>query len=349
VETRKEHMLHHLPDAILYDLLQLAGIAGPARATLIQRHNHVYRVTVGREVFFLKTFTKDWYGDDVPGTGYCVAHEADAWAVLARHGLAVPEVLLACRDTTNPLGRPCLLTRALPGTSLTTLLVQANEATFRRLLETTGAYLHRIHAITFAYPGYIVGDGPSAPPDAGAWQHPIWSAAATQRAALAMLERDRARLSPTLTAALARLFAGMDTALAAAFTPPRFAHGDCHAGGFFLAPAAGGWAVTGVVDMEVASAGDAGADLLKLALELAARFPAQTHWWEPLFAGYGQEPDFAGFQLRLLGRDETEFRAHGPDAWPGSRAAVLRSILAARDWRELFAGRTPPGASSTRP
>ena len=331
----------------MQDLLRLAGLAGPARATLIHRHNHVYRITAGREILFLKTYTKDWYGDDVAGTGYCVAHEASAWTVLARHGLAVPEVLPACCDNVNPLGRPCLLTRGLPGRSLPTLLAAADASTFRLLLETTGAYLRRMHTITFAYPGYIVGDGPAAPPAAGAWQHPIWSAAATQRAALAMLERDRPRLSPVLATNLAHLFAGMDTALAGAFAPPRFTHGDCHAGGFFLAPA-GGWAVTGVVDMEVASAGDPVADLLKMALELAARFPAATRWWEPLFAGYGQAPDFAAFQLRLLGRDATELRAPGPGAWPGSRQAVLSSILAARDWQELFAGRMPPLSSSRR-
>ncbi|WP_161977656.1 hypothetical protein [Dictyobacter kobayashii] len=32
------------------------------------------------------------------------------------------------------------------------------------MLHTVGTYLHRMHAIKFAYPGYLFGDGPTAAP-----------------------------------------------------------------------------------------------------------------------------------------------------------------------------------------
>jgi hypothetical protein len=128
--------------------------------------------------------------------------------------------------------------------------------------------------------------------------------------------------------------------LAPAYQPPRFVHGDCHAHQFFVSGPAvdGAWHVHGVVDLEVASAGDPVEDFVKLTIEVAARLPAATRWWEALFAGYGAEPDFEPFRLRLLGIGPPSF------AWlrqPSERppwASVLRHLLDARDWAELFGG-----------
>lgn len=89
------------------------------------------------------------------------------------------------------------------------------------------------------------------------------------------------------------------------------------------------------LDMEVASAGDAGADLVKFSLEMAARFPVASRWWQPFFRGYG-EPDFAQLRLRLLACDEPSFRCLGPDGWPGSREEILQRLLTAQDWAQLF-------------
>ena len=88
--------------------------------------------------------------------------------------------------------------------------------------------------------------------------------------------------------------------------------------------------------MEVASAGDCVADLLKFGTEMACKFSAATRWWEPFFAGYGGEPDLALFRLRLLGWSEASFKAHGADRWPADRATTLRRLLAAETWEQLF-------------
>jgi hypothetical protein len=99
---------------------------------------------------------------------------------------------------------------------------------------------------------------------------------------------------------------------------------------------AGEWRVTGVVDMEVASAGDCGNDLLKLFLELAGTLPAQTRWWEAFFAGYGPGLNFALHKLRMAAAGHVNYTCLGPLAWPGSRAQILAHVLAAKEWAELL-------------
>jgi hypothetical protein len=154
----------------------------------------------------------------------------------------------------------------------------------------------------------------------------------------------------------------MDIALEGEFSPPRFTHGDCHAGQFFLYPEAGltgssptqgtgsapgqaepiRWQVSGFVDLEVSSAGDCVCDLLKVGIELASDLPIESRWWEPLFEGYGCEPEFELFRLRLLGWDEINFHCHGKEKWPRTREEHLWQLLNARDWAELFQ-RIDPG------
>ena len=330
----------NLPDDLLpartTALLELSGIAGPGHAILLKRHNHVWRLSAANDVFFVKVYTKDWYRGDIAGTAGCVEHEVAAWRVLRGHGLAVPDVVAESRVCANPLGRPFLMTRRLRGTSLTTLLSVADAPQFAALLETSGAFLRQVHALTFERPGYIMDAGPWTPTAPDAWQHWLWSAWQTQRDALATLEADRERLSSTLYDELAARFMTMEATLVAAWQPPRFTHGDCHAEQFFLYHEAGAWHVSGFVDMEVASAGDCVGDLLKFAIEMMVRFTPATRWWEPFFAGYGGAPDFELFRLRLLGLHETNFTAHGVQLWPATREQAQRRFLAARDWADLF-------------
>jgi Ser/Thr protein kinase RdoA (MazF antagonist) len=317
-------------------LLKLAGIDQPGQAALIKPRNHVWKLAAGDNVFFLKVYTKDWYGGDIAGTAGCVEHEIAAWSVLRAHGISAPEVVAESRVCENPIGRPFLITRQLRGTSLTTLLQQADAPQFAALLEASGAFLGRVHAITFTQAGYIMDTGPALPVDTNAWQHWLWSARQTQRDAFATLEADRPQIAASLYHELAARFATMETALAAAWQPPRFTHGDCHAEQFFLYQADRAWHVSGFVDLEVASAGDCVGDLIKFAIELMVHFDPATRWWEPFFAGYGGAPDFELFRLRILGWHATNFLAHGAQRWPATREQSLRRFLAARDWAELF-------------
>src|SRR5258706_81298 len=308
------------------DILKLAGLNGRVIVDNVKQYNHVYRLRYGDEVFFLKTYMKDWYGDDIAATGGCVEHEACAWSILAANGLATPEVVLALQGCDNPLERPLIVTRALRGANLVEQLQHMGD--IGCLLETTGAYLNQMHAITFAFPGYLINGGPSAPPSEDDWQHSIWTAQQWQKNALATLRHEGRQLAPEVTGRLATTLAGAEQALASVYVPPRYTHGDCWAHQFFLFEEEQRWRVAGVVDMEVASAGDAESDLVHFLIELSSALPAAAHWWEAFFAGYGREPDFGRFRLRLLGTSEAEFSW----IWPGMHGQILMQALDAQGW-----------------
>src|SRR5829696_6777241 len=160
------------------EIVRLAGGDGPVEVAQVARENDVWHLRQGDERFYLKTHTKDWYREGPDQLVACVRHEAVAYEILRKHSIPGPEVVLAETDATNPFGRPFLLTRALAGTSLTPMLRQSDGDHFDRLLHAAGGYLRRVHEITFPFPGYLMDlAGPDAPPDPGAWQHPIWTAA----------------------------------------------------------------------------------------------------------------------------------------------------------------------------
>lgn len=302
------------------------GWRGPVAVEQVHEYNHVYRLSNGGEAAYLKTYTKDWYGDDVAATAGCVEHEISAWNVLAAHGLAVPTVLHAAYDCTNPLGRPFVVSRELVGVPLTdAVLTDGRDAALKAL----GVYLRGMHTITFEKPGYIMPNGPVGG-EADGWQHPIWNLAVWQRNVLAGLEHERKHLPGDMYHQLRAEFE-QAAILAPAYTPARFAHGDCWARQFFVQQH--GWQISGVVDMEVASAGDAESDFVHLFLELALLLPRETRWWEAVFAGYNRVVDRAAFRLRLLGTTEAEFAGIG---WSGPRIDRYARLLAADDWKELL-------------
>ncbi len=314
-------------------LLRDNGMAfeGPTRIQLIKQHNHIYQIQTDGWVGFLKLYTKDWYGDDIAGTGYCVDHEIAAWQTLASAGLAVPEVLLADGFISNSLQRPFLMTRRLEGAPLTTLAQQADAPERAALLNAVGSYLAQMHRIRFEFPGYITSK-PLAPLQADEWQHPIWTFEAFERDALATWQRDREQVSDRLMDQVERFSRSYRAELEKEYRSPRFVHGDCHASQFFLLKREGVWHVTGVLDMEVASAGDMGADFVKFSLEMAALLPAETAWWQPLLEGYSTPVNFNLIKLRLLALGHHNYAW----IWPGTREQIITHLLKATDWYSLF-------------
>ena|SRR5438094_1014312 len=109
------HLHFRVPD--------LDQILGSHEATLLKRHNDIYRVGE----YFLKLHTKAWYGDDPRTWAGAVQHEAAAYACIAQHGLAAPEVVVALTTSDNSLGRPYLVTRALHGRPLTSVVEAASR------------------------------------------------------------------------------------------------------------------------------------------------------------------------------------------------------------------------------
>src|SRR5687768_7418890 len=154
-----------LTSALATALLRAVGEPGPVDVTLLKRGNHVFRLAAGGADYYLKCYTKSWYGGDVAGTGYHVDHEAAAYRLLAAQVIAVPEVLTAQTTLGHPLGRSYLLTRGLVGQPLTTLFSQAAPASRAVALRCVGAYLSALHSLVLPYPGYITSTGPAAAPD----------------------------------------------------------------------------------------------------------------------------------------------------------------------------------------
>jgi aminoglycoside phosphotransferase (APT) family kinase protein len=259
------------------------------RLQLLKRGNDVYRAGD----CFIKLHTKSWYADDPRAWAGAVQHEAAAYACLAEHGLPAPHVVIADSSSDNAFGRPYLMTRALAGAPLTSLLEDASPAHWRRLLEQTGDYLRRMHAITFEHPGYIMG----ATPTAGDYRHPCWT-----------------------------------DAFGEPCQPPGFVHGDCHAHQIFLTNDG----VSGIVDMEVASAGDPMFDLMKFSLEMAMLYAPATRWWEPFFAGYGGAPVFEHLQARMLTASYDNYQCLAPRGWACSHAQIVARLRAATDWPSLL-------------
>lgn len=319
------------------EIVHLANLGSAPQVQQVKTQNDVYRIKCGVDIYYLKTYTKDWYGDNWADTGYHVNHEATAWAILLANGIPAPEVVHQSESCDNPLTRPFLMTRELSGKPLTELLEGVEENQFEIMLRAVGSYLRRMHNITFSYPGYLdTKNGPSVPLTPSDWQHRCWSAKQRQRDAFTNLESDNVNFSESTKHQMQEMLSGIGEKLASAYQPPRFTHGDCHAHQFYLERNNGEWKVTGVLDMEVSSAGDCGEDILKLCIELAQRYFYKTHWWKPLFEGYGVEPNLEHFRLRLLGVAAVEFWR--PNSWgsQGAREKVLQHFLKAKDWCTLF-------------
>ena len=310
-------------------IMILAGFTGDADIRFVKQHNHVWELITPDGTFFLKAPSKDWCGGDVEREGLTVNHEGEAWDCLAANGLTVPEVVLSFTHGENPLAHPFLLTRKLRGIPLTASL---SAATMDEALRKVGEYLQRMHRIEFPFPGYIMTGGPSRPLRDDEWTHRCWTAKKRQQDALDCLETNAFSLPDDLRQVLRSETLSMGARLASAYTPPHFVQGDCHAHQFFVDTDRDGVHVTGVVDMEVASAGDSGEDLLHLFMEPSHRLPVESRWWEKFFAGYG-ELHFDLFRLRMLGVTPIEFQV---SHWPGSYEQILRHILRARSWYEIF-------------
>ena len=52
------------------EVMRRAGLMGEIGLTLIKRENDVYRIDCGTDSFFLKTYTKSWYGADAAATAF---------------------------------------------------------------------------------------------------------------------------------------------------------------------------------------------------------------------------------------------------------------------------------------
>jgi hypothetical protein len=238
-------------------------------------------------------------------------------------------------DTTcdNPLQRPFVLTKGVEGKSFTEVLRDKGAQEFAVLCSAAGDYLRRMHEIRFKYPGYLYGDGPTAPPNPNEWQHTSWAYAVHQKYAEVFMAQDRADGLGDLVDRSLAYIQTQESALRASYADPRFISADCHAHQLFLANDTGTWKVTGMVDMETSSAGERGADITKFSLEMTSLFSLETRWWEPFFAAYDRDYDFQLQKARMLLAGPENYGCVG---WPGDRRRILTHLLVAESWEELF-------------
>lgn len=295
----------------------------------VKQYNHVYQISYGQDVFFLKTYTKDWYGDNIAGTAYCVDHERTAWQNLAKAGLTVPVLILAEENMTNPLGRPFLLMKSLRGKSLIDHLPSNSMV---EMLRAIGRYMRTIHKIEYEYAGYIATGELKNPPDPDSWQHIVWTFEQFEREVTQNWQEDKQMISTDLMTEIESYYAQHKMNLKAVYQTPRFTHGDCHASTFFLFNENQKWQISGVLDMEVASAGNIYFDFLKFGIEMAAYAPIESLWWEYLFEGYGTEPSFELLKLMLLAVNHHNYTW----LWNCSRENLLEHLLSAQDWAMLW-------------
>ena len=298
--------------------------------TLIKEGNHVYRIKSTIGSFFLKTYTKGWYGPP-ESTGFCVLHEKAAYEILHQYNLNAPEVVLwKEKSGDSPLHVPFLITREVPGEAIGQAKTTGQE--MAPLLRELGVYLRKMHSIEFQFPGYVMSaGGPQQSPEKNSWRHRIWEVDALEIFAKGIWRNPDHKLKAELIDELEHRFDALRPKLIEEYAPPRMIHGDCHLHQFFFDRGV----VSGVVDMECASAGDRIADLVKLFLEAASKL-AEFDWLTPFVQGYGQMPNFETFQLRLLCCEPAEFCAAGWK-WNYNYDWLLQRMISATSWKELFA------------
>jgi Ser/Thr protein kinase RdoA (MazF antagonist) len=299
----------------------------------LRPENHSWRVVAAGSAYYVKAHTKDWYSD-TPASSFPVRHEVTGYRLLREAGLPSADVVGYSTSTDNPLGWPYLITRELEGAPLADLLHTLSPREAEAALRAAGAYLAEMHSLTYEEPGYLI-DGPPNPPRPNQWLH--WLSR-LERFLLHFFENmteDAASVDLDTRDAAASLLERALPRLREAYRPLRFVHGDCHANVFFLAGEGRRWRVSGILDMENCSAGAPVFDLTKFALEMGANYGSRLRWWEPLFQAYGAEPDFDVFRMVMVGHAHINFVC-GEPIWPGTRADILRHLLAARTWAEMF-------------
>lgn len=291
-----------------------------------QKNNHIFKIRYNQFFFYLKTHTKDQYTDDQIARGVPVKHETVAYQLLKKHGLLTPRVVAAVDTIENPITYPYLLTQKLEGEPILDALHRVDRKDFNTILFKVGEYVRSMHDITFDSLGYGAIDGSSE----SIKHSKSWDLQQRKQEALDMLEADRDVISDELYYGLREKFTLMDTDLLPDYEQKAFVHGNLDISKFYIKRHGNEWTITGLLDMEHAGAGDYVDDIVNLGISMSKAFPS-SFWWEPFYKGYGKEPKFQNFKLRMLGYTEEML------GWKkGHRDEILSAMLGAVHWRYLY-------------
>lgn len=319
------------------EAMQVLFKTNELKLELVKKHNHIWRIFLNKDVYYLKLFSKDWYKND-EGCSFCVRHEASMIALLQKNELATAELIQADETQENPLNWPFIITKAIEGAAIPDVLTRVFEHDFEQIMFVLGDYLRRTHAVLFNHAGYISDlAGPSHAPNENAWQHPIWTFSAFQKSAYGVWQDDAASCKNELLSSVRSYATSHETLLKLSYQQPRLIHGDAHPAQFFIKQVQSKWQVSGVLDFEVGSAGNPLADWSTLLLCLSGQHSSNQLWWQALFEGYQQTPSFELLKLFLLSKTPYEYKYLGGHYWPQERSEQLEHILRAKNWFELFA------------
>jgi hygromycin-B 7''-O-kinase len=225
--------------------LDLAGLDQPARLRPA-RPPGTYPTLLTDTDLVVKLFGDRWYGPESHQT------ELEAYQVLNGHDLPVPRLLADGRlfpDATGGWPWPFLILTQLSGATYAALAATLDRSARQQIAGDLGRLLRRLHRLPLT--------GWRLAPD---WRHFV--ALLEQRRAQAPQDHRRWGLLPAWHCDQLDGWLPDPGALVDTSRPPRFVHGDLHAGHVFLDRASG--RLVGVIDFTDVYAGDPRYDLVAL-------------------------------------------------------------------------------------
>lgn len=201
----------------------------------------------GAETVVVKVYREQWRWKQ--------AKEVHVYRLLAEHGVGpVPDVLRAEADGGPTAGSAFNVLSMLPGRPLSEVVAQLDVVALARVYRQMGEMLAAMHRIGQGAYGYLITKIHEPEPDNTAYM--------TRQFARKLGEfRDLGGDSALHEAA--RIYVDRHVGLFASCKAPVLCHNDFHEGNVLVGQGAGGWSITGLIDVENAIAADPLLDLAK--------------------------------------------------------------------------------------
>lgn len=304
--------------------------------------NDVFKVvTKGAGNFFVKFHTSPWY-EEALDTHHVVQREAAVAEMLKRKGISLDyHVWTDC--TRGIVARSVLITSELPGIPITTVLKEMPEEQ-DQIIRELADFLGRLHELEFARPGYIeFCEDPDMtfaldPEEGGIWwdSHPCQKPENLKRYALSILQSKADLLPASLRAVLRERFEKIPGTVEADYRPPCFVINNYHPFHIHVARDSCGWQITGLYDLEAASAGNSTFDLVGNELQLTPVL-GDLRWRSVFYDAYGRWPALETYKTLLTIFLLIDLGAAASAMVPDRDWLVreLPNLISATDWEHL--------------
>lgn len=216
--------------------------------------------------------------------GVQLRRAAFAYRSLHEHGLPAPQIFAAAAEP-----QPALLLEYLPGRPLSQAMATSPQQA-STLLPELGRLLRRIHAITFPQSGLFTKDGPDPVRPAPYTDLPTFLHVCGER--LAALVPQGILTLPLYARIIDLLHAQAEPLLGAEYRRCSFVHGRFRPDNILVQEIEGSLQISGILGTQDAGAGDRWHDILTFDRNATTR--------SLLLDGYGEQPDWAAYRLRVL-------------------------------------------------